>query len=179
VAEDLRQYDPSGSLTSTRDALIAECRDEEESCLYTSTTFLIWLRWLKTARSLLWAGGAIGSLLAASQILKGSDEHRLLVAAAALAGVLLPGLVKALRLDAAIRGYTRAAGQFKNLQGEFRRLAAVWSRKELPEFEQQARRAFVAMNEARKPSLTPPEICFRLARRKIKKGHYAPDNGRG
>jgi hypothetical protein len=90
--------------------------------------------------------------------------------------VLLPGLVKALRLDAAIRDYTKAAGAFKTPQGEFRRLAAVWSHKELPRFEQEARRAFIAMNEARKPSLTPPEICFRLARRKIRKGHYTPDS---
>jgi len=177
VAEDLRPDDSDGDdLTVTRDALIWECRDEEESCLFTSTSFFIWLRWLKIVRALLWAGGAIGSLIAASHILKGDDEHRFVIALAALAGVLLPGLVKALRLDAAIRDYTKAAGAFKTLQGEFRRLAAVWSHKELPRFEQEARRAFIAMNEARKPSLTPPEICFRLARRKIRKGHYTPDS---
>jgi hypothetical protein len=178
VAEDLRQHGADHSLATGREALITECRDEEESCLYTSTAFYIWLRWLKAARALLWAGGAIGSLLAASQILKGSADYRFTAALAALAGVLLPALVKALRLDAAIRDYTKAAGQFKNLQGEFRRLAAVWSYKEFPEFEQHARRAFIAMNEARKPSLTPPEICFRLARRKIRRGHYAPDTPR-
>jgi hypothetical protein len=177
VAEDFRINDPSGdALTLTREALIRECQDEKENCLFTSTSFFIWLRWLKTARALLWAGGAIGSLIAASHILNGDNEHRFVIALAALAGVLLPGLVKALRLDRSIRDYTKAAGTFKDLQGEFRRLASVWSHKELPQFEQEARRVFIAMNEARKPSLTPPEICFRLARQKIRKGHYTPDS---
>lgn len=159
-----------------RTALVRECRDEEESCLFTSTSFFIWLRWLKSVRAVLWAGGAAGSLIAASHILRGDEEHRFIVALAALAGVLLPGLVRALRLDAAIRDYSKAAGTFKNLQGEFRRLASIWSHKEPPQFEEEARRAFVAMNEARKPSLTPPEICFWLARRKIKMGHYNPSS---
>ena len=162
-----------------KDALIKECQDEEENCLYTSTTFYIWLRWLNGLRAAMWAAGAIGSVLAASHILKGAAEHRIALAAAALAGVLMPALVKALRLDAAIRDYAKAAARFKNLQGEFRRLACVWSSKEPAAFESEARKTFAAMNEARKPSLTPPEICFRLARRKIKKGHYTPDGVSG
>jgi hypothetical protein len=33
------------------------------------------------------------------------------------------------------------------------------------------------MNEARKPSLTPPEWCFRWAQKKIKRGDYDNDGG--
>lgn len=172
MAEDLRYRDTSdGDVAS---ALVAECRAEEENCLYTSTTFYIWLRCLKTVRALLWAAGAAGSVIAASHILRGDNQYRFATALAALVGVLLPALVKALKLDVVIRDYAEAAARFKSLQGEFRRLANVWSHKELPMFEQEARRAFAAMNEARKPSLTPPEVCFRLARWKIKRGHYVP-----
>src|SRR5665213_3386301 len=121
MAENIWRNDSdSCPLTIARDALIAECREEEQNCLYTSTTFFIWLRWLKSARALLWMGGAIGSLIAASHILKGDEQYKIITASAALAGVLLPGLVKALRLDSAIRDYTKAAAGFKTLQGEFR-----------------------------------------------------------
>jgi hypothetical protein len=176
VAEDIRHDDPvDGDLTQAKAALVAECAREEENALYTSTIFFIWLRFLKAVRALLWAGAALGSALAASHILRGAPDMKLLMAAAALAGVLLPGIGRALRLEAAIRDYTDAAGRFKNLQGEFRRARLVWSNKPFAEFDAEARKLFKAMNDARKPSLTPPEWCFRLARRKINAGHYVHD----
>jgi hypothetical protein len=98
---------------------------------------------------------------------------KIIMALAALAAVILPAIGRALRLDAAIHAYEDAAGKFKNLQGEFRRARLVWSHKAPEEFEQEARKLFKAMNETRKPSLTPPEICRWLASRKIKAGHYA------
>ena len=94
---------------------------------------------------------------------------------AALAGVLLPGIGRALHLDATIQDYTVGAARFKNLQGEFRRAAEIWSLKPVAEFENEARRLFKTMADARKPSLTPPEIIFWMARRKIRKGHYSYD----
>ena len=97
------------------------------------------------------------------------------MAAVALAAVILPGIGRAVRIDPAIGDYATAAAAFKNLQGEFRRAAHVWSQKPFPEFEAEARSLFQAMNGTRKPSLTPPEFCFRLARWKIEKGHYEFD----
>jgi hypothetical protein len=155
--------------------LTAECRREEENCLYTSTAFFIWLRWLKAFRAALWVGAALGSGLAASHILRGDPAFRVTMAFAALAGVLLPAVGRALHLDAAIRDYTAAASRFKNLQGELRRAAQVSSLKPFAQFDDEAGRLFKAMADARKPSLTPPEIIFRLARRKIRKGHYSYD----
>jgi hypothetical protein len=176
VAEDIRRDDPpDGDLTQAKAALVEECAREEENALYTSTNFFIWLRFLKALRTLLWVGAALGSALAASHILRGSPDMKLFMAAAALAGVLLPGIGRALRLDATIRDYTDAAGRFKNLQGEFRRVRLVWSNKPFEDFEADARKLFKAMNDARKPSFTPPEWCFRLARRKIQAGHYTHD----
>jgi hypothetical protein len=176
VAENLWRDDPiENDLTQAKTALIEECAREEENALYTSTTFFIWLRFLKAVRALLWAAAAFGSALAASHILRGAPGMKLVMAGAALAGVLLPGIGRALRLDAAIRDYTEAAGRFKNLQGEVRRARLIWSNKPFADFEAEARKLFKAMNDARKPSLTPPEWCFRLARRKIKAGHYTHD----
>ena len=177
MAKDIRNDDPSnGDLSAGKAALIAECAREEENALYTSTNFFIWLRMLKCIRAALWVGGAIGSIVAASHILRGSEDMKVIMAAFALAGVLLPGIGKALRLDAAIRDYSEAAAKFKNLQGEFRRARLVWSNLPLADFQDEARKMFKAMNDARKPSLTPPEFCFKIAQRKIKGGHYVHDS---
>jgi hypothetical protein len=163
-------------VTAARDALIAECAREEENCRYTAATFFIWLRILKGTRATLWVLGAVGSIVSAGSIIGGDQGVPIIMAGLALAGVLMPGLVKALRLDSTIKAYAASAGAFKNLEGEFRRLAKVWSHKPFPEFEAEARPAFKAIAAARKPSLTPPEFCFRLARAKIKRGDYTHDS---
>lgn len=155
-----------------KDELIAECSREEENALWTSTIFYIWLRFLKAFRAILWVGAVICSAVAASHILRGDPEFRILMALAALGGVILPGIGRALRLDATIHVYQDAAAKLKNLQSELRRARLVWSNKPLDEFEKEARKLFKEMNEVRKPSLTPPELCRWLASRKIKSGHY-------
>ena len=160
-----------------RDALISECAKEEENALYTSTNFFIWLRVLKGLRAALWVGGVAGSILAASHIVRGADDGKIFMAAFALAGVLLPGIGKAIKIDSAIRDFAEGATKFKNLQGEFRRARLVRSHKAVTDFEEEARKLFKAMNDARKPSLTPPEWCFKIAQRKIKAGHYDHDAG--
>ena len=176
MAEDLRHDDPDEDrLSEASAALVRECEVEERNCLYTSTSFFIWVRCLRYLRGALWIGAVAGSAVAASHILRGDPSYRILMAAAALAAVILPGIGRAVRIDAAIRDYAAAAAAFKNLQSEFRRAAQVWSLKPYPEFESEARKLFRLMNEARKPSLTPPEFCFRLARWKIGRGHYEHD----
>ncbi len=176
MAKDLRHDDSNEDrLNEVCAALVRECEREEENCLYTSTSFLIWVRCLRYVRAALWFCAAAASAVAASHILRGDPSYRILIAAAALGAVILPGIGRAVRIDAAIRDYAAAAAAFKNLQSEFRRAAQVWSLKPYPEFESEARKLFRLMNEARKPSLTPPEFCFRLARWKIRRGHYEHD----
>ena len=178
MAKNIRHDDSGDSeLTTIGTALIAECEREEENCLYTSTSFYIWLRILKATRAGLWTLGAIGSIVSANSILRGWQDYQVVIAAFALAGVIMPGLIKAVQLDAAIKDYAAAAASFKNLQGEFRRAAKVWSSKPFADFEAEARKIIKSMNDARKPSLTPPEWCFRLAQKKIKRGDYDKDGG--
>lgn len=173
MAEDIRHNDSDDRLTV---ALVAECRREGENCLYTSTTFLIWLRFLRFFRASLWGGAAVASAFAASHILTGDSDYKVIIAALALLGVVLPVIGRAVRLDELIADYTQSAGAFKNLQGEFRRAEQVWSLNGASEFEAEARRLFKVMNDARKPSRTPPEFCFELARAKIRSGHYEHDD---
>lgn len=108
MAEDFRGDDSSDRLKS---ALVADCAREEETALYTATSFLIWLRWLRVI-----------------------------------------------------------------LQGEFRRARLVWSHKPSHAFEAETRPLFKKINDLRHLSLTPPELCYTLARRKIKAGHYNFDS---
>ncbi len=177
MAENFWHNDSQDSkLNAPVQALIQECKREEENCLYTSTSFFIWLRFLRIFRAVLWIGAVVASGVAASHILRGDPEYKLLMAGAALLAIILPGISRALHFDTTIKDYASAATALKNLQGEFRRAANVWSHKPFTEFEIDTRNLFEAMNKARKPSLTPPEFSFRLARRKIKKGHYKHDS---
>jgi len=176
VAEDLRtDGSADGNLVAAKAALIAECAREEENALYTSTNFFIWLRFLRAARAALWVAAGLCSVVAASQLVQSNPGLKIWAAGAALAAVGLPGIGRALQIDAMIRDYANAAGVVKNLQGEFRRARLVWSNEPWPEFKAHAQKLLKAMNEARRPSLTAPEWCFRLAQRKIKAGHYTHD----
>ena len=91
--------------------------------------------------------------------------------------MLLPGIGKAIKIDALIRDYARGGGEVQEPAGRVSRARLVWSHKPVADFEEEARKLFKAMNEARKPSLTPPEWCFKLAQRKIKSGDYDHDAG--
>ena len=86
MAKDIRNDDTDECDVITA-RLVEECAREEESCLYTSTAFYIWLRWLKGFRAALWVGAAVGSGLAASHILQGDPAFKVTMAFAALAGV--------------------------------------------------------------------------------------------
>jgi hypothetical protein len=109
VAEDIRHDDTVDGLRAAHAALIAECEREEESCLYTSTSFYVWLRTLKMIRAALWVFGAVGSIVSANSILRGQQGYPIILASLAIAGVLMPGLIKAVQLDTAIRDYAGAA----------------------------------------------------------------------
>ena len=82
-------------MNAARTALIRECTREEENCLYTSTSFFVWVRCLRWVRGALWIGAVAASAVAASHILRGDPSYRILMAAAALGAVLLPGIGRA------------------------------------------------------------------------------------
>ena len=176
MAEDIRNGDPrSGDLTATRTALVKECREQARNTLYASTSFFIWLRALKIARAALWVLAVASGAAAASTVLSSRENLEQVIAGLALLGVILPGAIKALRVDDAIEAYSAKAAEFKNAEGTLRRAANVWSNKPYEEFEKEARAALAQLDCVRTGSLTPPEWCFKAAQRKVRSGDYDPD----
>ncbi len=176
MAEDLRDNDyKDGNLDLLRTALKKECQEQSNNTVYTSTSFYIWLRWLRIGRGLLWIVAVAASAIAASSILTDNEVPPLAIAALTLVGVLIPGIIKALNLDETIDAYSRQAGLFKNVEGALRRAAEVWSNKQFSDFEAEARAALTQLDDARRDSLTPPEWCFKRAQKKVQTGDYDPD----
>jgi len=176
MAEDIRKYDPgTGNLTAAHAALVKECIEQARNTIYTSTTFFIWLRCLKIVRGVFWILAVASGAGAASAALNESGDYKILVAALALLAVIIPGAIKALRLDDTIVDYEVTAAKFKNAEGTLRRAANVWSNKPFGEFETEARKALEELDSARDSSLTPPEWCFRRAQKKVQSGDYDPD----
>lgn len=176
MAEDIRTGDPGdGNLSAAHTALKVECSQQARNTVYTSTTFYIWLRWLKRIRGGIWIAAVISSAAAASTAISKQPGLEAAVAGLALLGVILPGVIKALKLDETIAAYEKTAAAFKKVEGSLRRAAEVWSHKPYAEFESEARKALTDLEAAQHSSLTPPEWCFRAAQRKVQSGDYDPD----
>lgn len=152
--------------------LIAECRRQEESCLYTSTSLYIWLR-----RSRLWqrvfiiAPIILGSLATWSVI--DQPETKWLAGTCALLAGFFPAIYEALKLDVHMDEIARHAAVFKNLQDRFRQLALVTALGSFDDFQAGFEQLMKQMEQARTSSLTPPERCFKKAQGKIQSGHYS------
>ncbi len=154
--------------------LYDECKRLEESCLYTSTSFFIWLRVLRTLKLLMVAASLVLGALASFKLLTDSG-HTALVAVFALLAGLLPTIQEAIGLDGAIKETKELSGEFKNLQDLFRRAAGVSAHKPFAEFESDVNALTTRLEKARAASITPPEFIFWLARRKVRTGHYTFD----
>ena len=98
-----------------------------------------------------------------------------LTATFALLAGLFPAVFEALKLDTHVDSIARQAAVFKNLQDRFRLLATVRSLGLYETFDAEFREAMGRMEEARATSITPPERCFKAARKKIAAGHYSFD----
>jgi hypothetical protein len=159
------------------EALVAECLDQSGNCLYASTNFFIWLKIIRGLRMffiitpLVLGSLATGTLLTRTE----SPGMKLTVAVLAFLAGLLPTVYGALKLDDDVIQCTKSAAEFKNLQDRFRQCANISGLKSFAEFEAEFRSLMDRLEEARRPSYTPPEWCFRLAQKKVKRGDYDPD----
>lgn len=155
--------------------LMAECKRQEESCLYTSTSLFIWLREARRWRVLFIVTPIVFGAIASWSVLQ-RPEHDWAVWIAAAAGLIagiFPAVREALDLDLHVDEIARVASQFKNLQDRFRVAADTGPDKPKESFESEVRDLMERLDEARKASVTPPERCFRKAQEKIKAGHYS------
>ncbi|MEH7868757.1 hypothetical protein GYN07_15600 [Rhizobium leguminosarum bv. viciae 248] len=173
MAENIRGTDPDPrSLEERRTALIAECRRQEESCLYTSTTLYIWLRGVRTRKQIFVAAPVIIGGIAGLSILQdwGMDW---LAAILAFVASLFPALAEALKIETSVDETSRLAAEFKALQDRFRRTANLTALGDIQVAEDTLSELMDRMDIARSSSITPPERAFKEAREKIQKGHYS------
>ena len=157
--------------------LAQECKRQSENCLYTSTSFHIWLRFLRILKVLFVIVPLILGSLAGWKLLTTSDLQavKLLTACSAFLAGLLPTIYAALKFDENLEQCRSLAGEFKNLQDRFRQAALISSKKTFAEFEQDVKPVLERLEKARSASFTAPEWCFRRAQKKIKSGDYEFD----
>lgn len=179
MAEDIRKTDSPGRVIEERAAaLVAECRRQEESCLYTSTTLYIWLREARLIRRVFVVTPVVLAALATWSVLNQPTAEWLkwLTATFALVAGLFPAVYEALKLDTHIDEITRQAALFKNLQDRFRQAATVASLGPYDEFQATFDSLMERMDAARSVSITPPERCFKAAQQKVQSGDYRFDS---
>jgi hypothetical protein len=153
-------------------ALIDECKRQFENCRDTAVSFTIWLRFLRWVRMFCVVAPIVFGALATWQVLSGFPVW---AAVCTLLATVIPPVYRATRFDADIEAYQSLAGEFTNLRDRFRQAALISSKKSFAEFEADTKPFFARLEKARSRALTPPEWCFKRARRKIEAGDYTHD----
>ena len=175
MAEDFWLNDPTClNMPLPSKELVQECKRLSESCLYTSTSLFIWLRWLRIIRMVFIIVPLIAGTLASGKFLAGGTDpvQKWIAAVCAFLAGVLPTVYAALKFDRSLSLCTELAAEFKDLQDRFRQAALISARKGPVEFEKHFNQVMKRLEAARKPSYTAPEWCFREAQRKIKGGDY-------
>lgn len=154
--------------------LTQECKRQSESCLYTSASLFIWLRVLRALKVVfIVAPLVLGSLASGKLLLAVNLENaKAFSAICAFFAGLLPAIYAALKYDDRLKECTALTSEFKNLQDRFRQAALITSQKSTADLEKEFKVLMDRLEQARKPSFTAPEWCFKMAQRKIKKGNY-------
>ncbi|HMK37656.1 MAG TPA: hypothetical protein VK463_21465 [Desulfomonilaceae bacterium] len=157
--------------------LALECQRLSESCLYTSTSLFIWLKFLRATKVAFIAVPLLLGAFAGWKFLTSFDAQWVRVATALSAFIagLLPSIYSALKIDDHIEECRHLAGEFKNLQDRLRQAALVSSKKPFSEFQEDVKPVMERLEKARSRSVTAPEWCFRRAKTKIKSGDYVFD----
>ena len=154
-----------------RTAIIAECRRQDESCLYTSTTLYIWLRKVRLHKRIFVVAPIIIGGVAGLSVLQSVLEPWA-IAILAFVASLFPALADALKIQTSVEEITKSASDFKSLQDRFRRIATITALNDVDGAEAALGELMDRMDVARSTSITPPEWAFEKARTKIESGHY-------
>ena len=152
-------------------ALIKECKRQEESCLYTSTTFFIWLKFVRWANRIFIVIPIVLGSIATWSILQNESDKFITASCALLAG-LFPAISNALGFKFSLEEIASLAADFKNLQDRFRQAAEIDAPANFEIFSRNFEGLMQKLEAARKKSATPPEWCFKRAKKKIENGHY-------
>ena len=157
--------------------LAKECKRQYENCLYSASSLLIWLRWLRGLKVFFTIAPIVFGSLGSWKILTASSEEttKTIGAIASFLGGLFSTIYSALKLDTHIAEVRGAAGEFTNLRDSFRQAALVSSKESFEDFKGEVAKLRVRLDKVRALCLTPPNVFFRLAQRKINAGDYSFD----
>lgn len=160
-------------MTDQTQAIIQECKTQSSSCLYTSTSLLIWLRKARIINS--WLNGA-PILLGAAASYSAFQAYPYVTAIFGFMAGVLPSIYEKLELKKHTKEIEEQAGKYKNLQDRFRQTAEIWA---LDGDQKTLRNEFDTLmrqlEDLRALPITAPEKYFLEAQRKIRKGDYTPD----
>jgi hypothetical protein len=166
VAKDFRDVNSGDGVMADDDpqkALIDECNRQSENCAYSATTFIIWLRVLCIIRLFCVVTPILFGALAAWKVMTDSPAW---AATRILLATAIPPAYRASGTDKIITDYRTLAGEMTNLRDRFRHAANIDSNKPFAEFDVTTKPLLDRLEKARARSLTPPEWCFRRARKK-------------
>lgn len=149
-----------------------ECKRQEESCLYTSTTLYIWLKVARWYNRAFVVFPIIFGSIATWGVLQ-TEEYAMLTATCALLAGIIPAIDKALDFKVGVDEISSLAAEFKNLQDRFRQAAYIHSLEDEDCYSKHVESLMQRLEMARERSITPPEWCFKRAQNKIKEGHYS------
>jgi len=157
--------------------LVTECHRESESCLYTSTSLLIWLRFLRSIKVVFVVVPLVFGAVVSWRVLSAQDTgwKVAVVGLMAITAGVMPAVYSALRYDDYLAEARRLAGEFKNLQDRFHQLAILAVDLEESDLLGRFELLMDRMDTARSLSMTAPEWCFRRAQKKVKQGDYDYD----
>ena len=173
MAEDFRPADSADGVMDERaHNIIEECKRQEESCLYTSTSLFEWLKNLRSWKTFFIITPITLGGVATWPLLAHHDEYKWLTGVCALLAGFAPAVYKALDLDISLKVVAQHAHEFKILQDRFRQAWRIAALGPFQEFKKEFDDLMGRMDSARAASLTPPERFFRKAQAKIKAGHY-------
>lgn len=152
--------------------LIAECKRQEESCLYTSTTLFEWLKSMRWWRVAFVVVPIIFGGLATWPLISKQIDLQWFTGVCALLAGLMPAVYKALNFDVSLSTLAKDAHQFKVLQDRFRQAWRVTALDDFDPFKAEFVVLMERMDAVRTSSLTPPERFFKKAQKKVSSGDY-------
>lgn len=176
MAEDFWKNDPERGVMSDKykAAIIQECKIQAESCQYTSAALYEWLGKAKRNNKILHILQISIGAIASFKLLY--DSCTLLASILALIAGVLPSIYEKLALQSHTNEIFSQAGQYKNLENQFRQVALVTALD--PNSDNLKTEFLVLMKQIEFLRLQPlviPEKYFQAARAKIKDGRYNPD----
>jgi hypothetical protein len=152
--------------------LVDECRRQEESCLYTSTSLFEWLKRMRLLKVVFVVVPIILGGVATWPLLAKQDDYKWVTGACALLAGLAPAVYKSLDFDVSLNQIAKHANQFKILQDRFRQAWRVTALGSFEDFKKEFDDLMARMDAARASSLSAPERFFRKAQAKVDAGHY-------